>query len=117
MVDITYNTDLQHVDWTEMKTILRQDEFYNGRSAEQLQSSFENSYVACIAYAEGRIVGTARALSDGVCNAYIIDVWTFSPFRHQGIASKMVKILLSHLQGQHVYLFTDDAVDFYKMTQ
>jgi N-acetylglutamate synthase-like GNAT family acetyltransferase len=26
----------------------------------------------------------------------------------------MVKILLSQLQGQHVYLFTDDAPEFYR---
>jgi N-acetylglutamate synthase-like GNAT family acetyltransferase len=26
----------------------------------------------------------------------------------------MVKILLARLQGQHVYLFTDDAPQFYK---
>lgn len=26
----------------------------------------------------------------------------------------MVQTLLSNLLGQHVYLFTDDAIDFYK---
>lgn len=97
-----------------MKATLRQDQFDNGRSAEQLKVSFENSYATCVAYAEGRIIGTARALSDGVCNAYIVDVWTFSPFRRQGIARKMMEVLLSQLHGQHVCLFTDDATDFYK---
>ncbi|MBD0267973.1 MAG: GNAT family N-acetyltransferase [Cyanobacteria bacterium Co-bin8] len=97
-----------------MKAILHQDDFDNGRSPEQLKASFENSYATCLAYAEEQIVGTARALSDGVCNAYIVDVWTLSSFRQQGIAKTMMQILLSKLQGQHVYLFTDDAVDLYK---
>ncbi|XGV97672.1 MAG: GNAT family N-acetyltransferase [Leptolyngbya sp. BL-A-14] len=114
MIDITYKTDLRQVNWEEMKTTLRQDKFDNGRSPMQLKTSFENSYATCIAYTEGRIIGTARVLSDGVCNAYIVDVWTFSPFRHQGIAKTMMQSLLSQLKGQHVYLFTDDVVDFYK---
>lgn len=114
MIDVMYKTNLEQVDWVEMKNTLSQDQFDNGRSPEQLKASFENSYATCIVYSEGRIIGTARALSDGVCNAYIVDVWTFSPFRHQGIASTMMQTLLNRLKGQHVYLFTDDTVDFYK---
>ncbi|MBD2256754.1 GNAT family N-acetyltransferase [Pseudanabaena sp. FACHB-2040] len=114
MANVVYKTDLNHVDWVQVKAILHQDDFDNGRSPEQLKASFENSYATCLAYAEEQIVGTARALSDGVCNAYIVDVWTLSSFRQQGIAKTMMQILISKLQGQHVYLFTDDAVDFYK---
>jgi ribosomal protein S18 acetylase RimI-like enzyme len=67
-----------------------------------------------IAYAGGRIVGTARVLSDGVCNAYVVDVWTLSQFRRRGIAREMMKRLVEPLRGQHVYLFTDDYVKFYE---
>jgi len=63
---------------------------------------------------EEKVVGTARVLSDGVCNAYIIDVWTLTKYRRRGIASKMMEMLFSQLQGQHVYLFTDDAIEFYE---
>ena len=113
MAEIIYKTNLENIDWTEMKTTLRQDAFDNGRSPEQLQTSFENSYAICIAYAEGRIIGTARVLSDGVCNAYLVDVWTLSEFRHKGIASTMIQKLMSQLRGQHVYLQTDDAKELY----
>ena len=89
------------------------DDFDNGRTPEQLQKSFANSCATSIAYADGRIIGTARVLSDGVCNAYIVDVWTYTPYRHQGIARRMIEDLLEHLPGQHVYLFTDDIPDFY----
>jgi len=113
MAEIIYKTNLENIDWTEMKTTLRQDAFDNGRSPEQLKTSFENSYAICIAYAEGRIIGTARVLSDGVCNAYLVDVWTLSEFRHRGIASTMIRKLMSQLSGQHVYLQTDDAQELY----
>ena len=113
MAEIIYKTNLENIDWTEMKTTLRQDAFDNGRSPEQLKTSFENSYAICIAYAKGRIIGTARVLSDGVCNAYLVDVWTLSEFRHKGIASTMIQKLMSQLSGQHVYLQTDDAQELY----
>ena len=51
----------------------------------------------------------ARLLSDGVCNAYLVDVWTMSAYRRQGIASAMVRLLVEHVPGQHVGLQTDDA--------
>lgn len=113
MSKITYKTDLAHVDWVEMKTTLHQDAFDNGRSPKQLKISFENSYAACIAYTDNQIVGTARVLSDGVCNAYLVDVWTLSAYRRQGIAKTMMQTLLGRLKGQHVYLFTDDVPELY----
>ncbi|MEH1835242.1 MAG: GNAT family N-acetyltransferase [Nostoc sp.] len=111
---VTYKHDIENVNWEEMKATLSQDKFDNGRSAEQLKASFANSYGTCIAYEGDHIIGTARVLSDGICNAYIVDVWTFTPYRHQGIASKMMRILLDKLQGQHVCLFTDDSIPFYE---
>jgi predicted GNAT family acetyltransferase len=114
MSKVIYKTDLDNVDRTTMKTTLRQDAFDNGRSSEQLKISFKNSYAACVDYVDEQIIGTARVLSDGVCNSYIVDIWTLSAYRRQGIATTMVKILLARLQGQHVYLFTDDVPQFYK---
>ena len=111
---VVYKQDLDGVNWQEMKAILMADNFDNGRTAEQLQRSFANSRTTSIATIDGRIVGTARALSDGVCNAYIVDVWTYTPFRQQGIARHMIDDLLSDLPGQHVYLFTDDFPEFYR---
>lgn len=111
---ITYKRDLAGVDWDAMKAILIEDNFDNGRTPEQLRASFENSYSTCIAYADQQIAGTVRVLSDGVCNAYIVDVWTLSAYRRQGIARAMIEQLLVELPGQHVYLFTDDVPEFYK---
>jgi predicted GNAT family acetyltransferase len=114
MDPITYTTDLTHDDWQEMKSTLAADDFDNGRTPDQLRQSFANSYVAVVAYDGPRIVGTARALADGVCNAYVVDVWTLSSHRRRGIATRMMSLLLSRLDGHHVYLFSDDRADFYK---
>jgi len=90
-----------------MREVLIADHFHNGRTPEQLQASFANSYATCLAYHRDQLIGTVRALSDGVCNAYIVDVWTLSAFRRQGVATKMMELVLAQLTGQHVYLFTD----------
>ena len=112
--EITYKTDLGAVDWGRMKATLAGDDFDNGRTPEQLRESFGNSYAAVVAYDGEKIVGTARVLSDGVCNAYVVDVWTLSPYRNRGVARTMMRTLEARLAGQHVYLFTDDAVGFYR---
>jgi len=67
-----------------------------------------------MAFEGNRCIGNARALSDGVGNAYVADVWTQSQFRNAGVGTKLMQLLLEELQGQHVYLQTDDQVDLYK---
>jgi predicted GNAT family acetyltransferase len=111
--EILYKMDLKSVNWAAMKEAVAADDFDNGRTPEQLRRSFENSAVTCIAYAGDEPVGTAQALADGVCNAYIVDVWTKSAFRRQGIARRMMERVCERLPGHHVYLFTDDAVEVY----
>ncbi len=112
--EVKYETALENVNWQEMKSTLAADYFDNGRTPRQLRESFKNSYATVIAYADEHIIGTARVLSDGVCNAYIIDVWTLTKYRRRGIANTMMKMLLAKLKGQHVYLFTDEYSCFYE---
>jgi GNAT superfamily N-acetyltransferase len=110
---IQYSADSTRFDWDFLRQELINDDFHNGRSTLQLRQSFENSAVPVYALSGNRCVGTARALSDGVCNAYVVDVWTHSAFRRQGIASTMMERIISACPGQHIYLFTDDAAGFY----
>ena len=112
--DVTLATDLAGVDWEELTATLKADDFDNGRTPEQLRISFKNSAAVVLAWAGDTVVGKARALSDGVCNAYVVDVWTFTPYRRRGVATAVMRRLLEMLPGQHVYLFTDDSVEFYR---
>lgn len=56
----------------------------------------------------------ARLLSDGVCNAYLVDVWTLSSYRRQGIAATLVRMLCEQVPGQHVGLQTENAQALYE---
>ena len=114
MIDLTLDAQTDRVDWSEAKRLLHEDNFDNGRSAEALRRSFENSQHVVYARADGQLVGMARMLSDGICNAYLLDVWTSSLHRRRGIGSRMVRRLLDEVPGHHVGLQTDDAQRFYQ---
>jgi ribosomal protein S18 acetylase RimI-like enzyme len=110
-VDISES--LEVVDWDQVKADLAADAFDNGRSAQALHRSFAQSQHVAIARDGSRVVGMARLLSDGVCNAYLLDVWTASAYRRQGIGSRLVQQLMNRVPGQHVGLQTDEAQSFY----
>jgi len=104
---------LDGIDWEQAKADLIADDFDNGRSPGALRRSFEQSQHVAFARDGDRVVGMARLLSDSVCNAYLVDVWTMSTHRRRGIGSSMVRRLLESVPGQHVGLQTDDAQPFY----
>ena len=104
---------LEGIDWEEAKADLVADDWDNGRSAAALRRAFEQSQHVAFARDGDRVVGMARMLSDGVSNAYVVDVWTMSSYRRQGIASRMVRHLLDQVPGQHVGLQTGDAQALY----
>jgi GNAT superfamily N-acetyltransferase len=104
---------LEGIDWARAKTDLAADDFDNGRSPEALRRSFAHSQHVAIARDGERVVGMARLLSDGVCNAYLVDVWTAASHRRQGIGRALVERLSDQVPGQHVGLQTSDAEAFY----
>jgi GNAT superfamily N-acetyltransferase len=103
------------VDWDALKAGLRADHFDNGRTAAELTESFRRCHARVFARTDDEhIVGTARVLADGVCNAYLVDVWMDTPFRRHGIGSEMVKRLLATVPEHHVALVTQDHKQFYR---
>jgi mannose-6-phosphate isomerase len=113
-MDVTVDSELDRVDWVQAKADLTADDFDNGRSPSALERSFAVASFVALAWGCERLVGMARMLSDGVCNAYLLDVWTASSHRRRGIGSAMVGYLLDRVPGQHVGLQTDEAGAFYE---
>jgi GNAT superfamily N-acetyltransferase len=111
-LEISETTD--GVDWAALKDDLRKDEFDNGRTPEQYHLSHERSHAVVFARDEGRYVGNGRILSDGVCNAYLVDIWVARSHRRRGLGGEIVRRLLATVPGQHVALLTDDRADFYE---
>lgn len=110
---VRFDSTLDGIDWAQAKADLAADDFDNGRSPAALQRSFEQSQHVAFARDGDRVVGMARLLSDGVCNAYVVDVWTHSAYRRQGIASTLMRMLCDAVPGQHVGLQTESAQALY----
>jgi len=106
--------DAAGVDGQRHKADLAADAFDNGRTPEQLRASYTAPGVLlALAWNGPELVGTARALSDGVCNAWLVDVWTHSAYRRREIGTALVRDLLDRVPGQHVALFTEVHQAFY----
>lgn len=114
MDGIRISETLDGVDWERAKADLAADDWDNGRSPAALCRSFEASEHVAVAWDGDRVVGMARLLSDGVCNAYALDVWTASSHRRRGIGRAMMERLCDAVPGQHVGLQTDNAQAFYE---
>ena len=110
---IDVRDDLEGIDWEALDLALTADRFNNGRSPAELRRSFENSYATAVVGGGAAVVATGRLLADGVCNAWLVDVWTSSSQRRRGIGSAIVRRLLARVPGHHVALFTDERTDFY----
>jgi ribosomal protein S18 acetylase RimI-like enzyme len=113
-VTVRIDNSLDGIDWEAARADLIADDFDNGRSPAALRRSFEQSQHVAIAREGDRVVGMARLLSDGVCNAYLVDVWTQSSYRRRGIATAMIQLLIDTVPGQHIGLQTDSAQALYE---
>ena len=66
--------------------------------APELDTMISNSFAVSAAFGPaGRLVGMARALSDGVSDAYILDVVVAPEYRSRGIGRMIVSRLAEHL--------------------
>ena len=66
--------------------------------ALELDAMIVNSFAVSAAFdSAGRLVGMARALSDGVSDAYILDVVVDPACRSQGVGCTLVSRLAEHL--------------------
>jgi len=66
--------------------------------APELDVMIANSFAVSAAFdPAGRLVGMARALSDGVSDAYILDVVVDPAHRSQGVGRAIVNHLADHL--------------------
>jgi GNAT superfamily N-acetyltransferase len=111
---IEVRDDLLGVDWEALDRALTADEFNNGRTPDELRRSFESSFATALVGGGAEVVSTGRLLADGICNAYLVDVWTARSHRRKGIGAAVVRRLVERVPGHHVALFTEHHVPFYK---
>ena len=68
-----------------------------GDAADAVDRLLKGSFRVAAAFDGNRLIGMARALSDGASDAYIQDVVVDPAYRKQGIGGKLVRLLLTEL--------------------
>ena len=97
---------LAGVSGAMLKQFYAKSDFDNGRTAQQHEMAFRNSVVR-LAFDGERLVGAARAITDGVRCAAVFDVCVLPSHRGRGIARRLMRSLVDELKGQFVLLACD----------
>ena len=104
-MEIWYKTNLGEVDWQEVADVLRRSGL-SDHTAEEQKKAFSNSGAVVFVYDGKRIIGVARALTDGLFQAAIYNVALEEEYQGRGIGREMIRHLLEQLKGQNVILYT-----------
>ena len=113
-MNVTLKRDIENVDWRAVSDVYAQT--LGPDDPAQLARTWANSFATVLACVDGRIVGVARAISDGEREALIVGVAVLPEFQRQGIGTAMMRALIEDLKRTAVLLTCDDDqnVPFYQ---
>lgn len=106
------------IDYYQLQALFRLGAFWaQDRKIEDLEIAIANSEPVISIWDNQRLIGFARATSDGIYRATIWDVVIHPDYRGAGLGSKLVETVLSHprlSRVERVYLMTSHQQRFYE---
>ncbi|MGH8001437.1 MAG: GNAT family N-acetyltransferase [Brasilonema sp.] len=115
---IRFSDRKSEIDLYQIQQLLNISAFWaKGRSIEDLGIAIANSEPIMTVWDGERLIGFARATSDGIYRATIWDVAIHPEYRGVGLGSKLVETVLSHPRMnrvERVYLMTTHKHRFYE---
>ncbi|MBE9004946.1 GNAT family N-acetyltransferase [Fortiea sp. LEGE XX443] len=106
------------IDLYQLQELFNISAFWaEGRSIEDLGIAVTNSEPVISLWDDTKLIGFARATSDGIYRATIWDVVIHPDYQGTGLGSKLVETVLSHPRMkwvERVYLMTTHQQGFYK---
>ncbi|MAF09197.1 GNAT family N-acetyltransferase [Candidatus Poribacteria bacterium] len=99
MVDYSFERAVTPED---LQPLLRQTGWAHDRDLDGIQRMLDATPVMLGAWADGRLVGYARAITDGVYRALIDDVVVDEARRKAGIGSEVMRRLVARLREMHI---------------
>ena len=86
-----------------------------GRVGDKILRAFRNSGIVCFAFAEDRLIGACRAITDGEYHAFVYDVAVHPDYQGRGVGKSLMTRLLSRVSVWRVMLVADGEVQgFYR---
>jgi ribosomal protein S18 acetylase RimI-like enzyme len=106
------------LDLNQLQALFKLGAFWaQDRSVEDLNIAIANSEPVVSVWDGARLIGFARATSDGIYRATIWDVVIHPDYRGAGLGRKLVETVLSHphmSRVERVYLMTTHQQSFYE---
>jgi len=116
-MNYTISTDKSKLDVTAIHDYLCHRSYWaQGRSIERVKTSIENSICFGMYDENANMLGFARVVTDKVVFAYLMDLFVFEAYRHQGLGTALVRHIMQQpdLQVRLWFLGTRDAHGLYE---
>ena len=115
---IQFGDRKSEIDLNQLQALFKLGAFWaKERSIDDLRIAIENSEPVISLWDGQKLIGFARATSDGIYRATIWDVVIHPDYRGAGLGSKLVETVLSHPRMnrvERVYLMTTHQQRFYE---
>jgi ribosomal protein S18 acetylase RimI-like enzyme len=115
---IQFSDRKSKIDLQQLQSLFQVGAFWaQNRSVEDLGIAITNSNPVIGVWDETRLIGFARATSDGIYRATIWDVVIHPDYRGVGLGKKLIEALLSHdlmHRVERIYLMTTYQQKFYE---
>lgn len=116
--DIHFCADKSKIDLHQIQELFNLTAFWaQERKIEDLEIAIANSNPVITVWDGDKIIGFARATSDGIYRATIWDVIIHPEYQGAGLGSKLVETVISHPclnRVERVYLMTTHQQKFYQ---
>jgi N-acetylglutamate synthase-like GNAT family acetyltransferase len=115
---IQFSDRKAQIDFQQLQSLFELSAFWaKDRCREDLEIAIANSDPVISVWDGERVIGCARATSDGIYRATIWDVVIHPEYRGVGLGRKLVETVLSHPRMnrvERVYLMTTHQQRFYE---
>ena len=115
---IKFCTDKSKIDLVQLQRLYQDTTFWaKDRSIEDIEIAISNSNPVVSAWNQEKLIGCARATSDGIYRATIWDVVINQDYQGFGLGRKLVETVITHPllnRVERIYLTTTHQQKFYE---
>jgi len=102
--NIELRFDVTGVDWATVADVIKRAPL-STREPDKIKQAFENSDLICFAWHNDKLIGMARALSDGVFQSVIYDLCMLPDYQGCHLGTRMMQAMIKRLDTPSVILW------------